>query len=778
VSPNLTEAIARSWTIPFWPTLGVLIAAIVYLRGWRVARVTRPRELPLWRALCFLAGLASAWLVLASPLDPLGQFLLVAHMTQHLVLMSVAPPLIVLGAPTVPLLRGLPRVLVRNDLAPWMNSKPFHAMQELFTHPVFAWLVMNVLFVGWHVPAAYELALRNNNWHEVEHGCFFFSALLFWWFVLLPWPSRSSWSRWAVLPFLMTADLVNTAVCAMFVFGGRVVYPTYAAVPRIFDISAMDDQIAAGAEMWVIGSLIFWVPLMLTTLQLLSARRSRRRQPAQPAAKMPEAFDLLRVPVAGSILKSRYGRTGLQVVSLGMITAVIVHGLRGTPLTSMNLAGSMVWNIVRPINLLVFFVAGNLFCMACPFTLPREIARRLGIARFQWPEWLKNKWSAIILMVLFFWAYEQFALWDSPRATALLLLAYIATALLVDSIFRGGNFCKYVCPVGQFNFIASLISPLELGIRSQQVCSDCSTRDCIRGNEKQRGCELQLYLPTKIGNLDCTLCMDCVKACPSDNIGITIKLPARDLIHDPIRASLGRLSSRIDIAVLALLVSFAAIANAGAMIAPIADGFAALQQRDPLLATASASLAFTALLCAAMLLLCIGIAKALQTFSTEKSVRTIFCRFALALLPLGLGMWAGHLCFHLVTAMSSFSPMLQHVYTDFGALLHHGRGGVPGAMPAMSMMADMPGMMPMSKPIDLTVLAGAGGLSLFDLQIWMLNVGLLLSLYAGWRIVKQVAASAKNMAVMLALWGASNAAFYAFCIWVFTQPMEMRGMGM
>ena len=82
-------------------------ALLLYLRGWRLARTTRERELPAWRASCFVAGLIALWIALASPIDALDDYLLVAHMIQHFILMSIAPPLIVLGAPMVPLLRGI-----------------------------------------------------------------------------------------------------------------------------------------------------------------------------------------------------------------------------------------------------------------------------------------------------------------------------------------------------------------------------------------------------------------------------------------------------------------------------------------------------------------------------------------------------------------------------------------------------------------------------------------------------------------------------------------------
>ena len=100
-------------------------------------------------------------------------------------------------------------------------------------------------------------------------------------------------------------------------------------------------------------------------------------------------------------------------------------------------------------------------------------------------------------------------------------MGYFAAAFLVDTFFRGASFCKYVCPIGQFQFVGSLVSPLEVTVRKPDVCARCTTHDCLRGNAAQRGCETGLYLPRKAGNMNCTLCLDCVKACPHDNVGIT-----------------------------------------------------------------------------------------------------------------------------------------------------------------------------------------------------------------------------------------------------------------
>ena len=147
----------------------------------------------------------------------------------------------------------------------------------------------------------------------------------------------------------------------------------------------------------------------------------------------------------------------------------------------MNLAGVLPWIHWRGFVVLGLLAAGNLFCMACPFTLPRTLARRWLPQGWRWPRRLRSKWLAVVLLVLFLWAYEAFTLWDSPWWTAWIALGYFVAAFVVDGFFRGGAFCKYLCPIGQFNFVQSLVSPLEVRVRDPDVCAACRTRDCIRG---------------------------------------------------------------------------------------------------------------------------------------------------------------------------------------------------------------------------------------------------------------------------------------------------------
>jgi cytochrome c oxidase assembly factor CtaG/polyferredoxin len=731
MSDGISQAAWGSWAFPFWATLGLLATALLYLRGWSRIRRTRPQIFPPWRAWCFLGGLLALWIAIASPLDTLDGLLLVAHMTQHLILMSVVPPLLLLGTPMVPLLRGLPQSALRDGLGPFFRTPVLHRLFRLLTHPVTAFLAMNLAYVGWHVPPAYELALRSPGWHEVEHACFLVTSLLFWFPVVQPWPSVARGSRWTMLPYLAGADLINTALAAFLTFAGRVIYPSYANVPRIFGLSALGDQVAAGALMWVIGSIFYFVPLVGIAIHLLSpSRRSVSASPVSPGniATPPGRFDWLRLPLIGTLLRARYGRMALQ--SFAFVTAVLViaDGFLGHPMGAMNLAGVLPWTYVRAFGVVALLVLGNIFCLSCPFMLPRELGHRLGLARFKWPRWLRSKWIAIVLMILFFWSYEAFALWDHPQRTAWLLIAYFTAAFLVDTFFRGASFCKYVCPLGQFNFAASLLSPFSLQARSQATCERCTTHDCIAGNTQQRGCELQLYMPQKAGNMDCTLCMDCVKACPHDNIGLFPVAPVSDVLRDPVRSSIGRFSSRIDIAVLALVVVITAFVNAGLMV------------------TSSVLGKYVALL-----VLVAVVASALLVYLAQRSHltrRELFCRFSHALLPLGLAMWSAHLLFHLITGWATLGPALHQAAADFG---WHFLGPAQWGMELPLLPAN----------------------SMLSIQLLVLDAGLLLTLYLGWRLAQQWSARAL---LFLLPWAAIVAGTYAAGVWILLQPMQMRGM--
>jgi putative membrane protein len=283
------HALLHAWSFPLLPFIVLSVLTIIYLRGWRVTRMTRPTELPAWRAAAFICGVVSVWIALSSPIDALDDFLLTVHMIQHFILMSVAPPLIVLGAPAVPLLRGLPRWLIRVVLAPLFRRHWIDRIGRFVTHPTVAWLGMNIAYLGWHVPAAFELTFRSERIHNLEHLCFFLTSTAFWWVVLAPWPSRPQWASWMAIPYLLSADIMNTILSATLTFSGRVLYPAYAQAERICSLSPLRDQIAAGAEMWVLNSIAFSVPAVILTLDMLSPRYLRAHvRPVESLISLPK----------------------------------------------------------------------------------------------------------------------------------------------------------------------------------------------------------------------------------------------------------------------------------------------------------------------------------------------------------------------------------------------------------------------------------------------------------------------------------------------------------
>src|SRR5215510_10732908 len=288
-------------------------------------------------------------------------------------------------------------------------------------------------------------------------------------------------------------------------------------------------------------------------------------------------MDLLRLPLIGSLLTRRHARTLLQIPLFIISAAMIFHGLFGPQLAPRNLATTLTWVHFRGALVFVLLFAGNVFCLACPFMLVRNVVRKFVRPVRNWPRRLRNKWLSIGLFVAMLFVYEWLDLWASPWWTAWLIITYFAGALVIDSIFKHATFCKFVCPIGQFNFVAATASPLEVAVRDHDVCNRCATKDCIRGVREpaaplvviQRGCELALFQPRKAGNVDCTFCLDCVQACPHDNVGIMSRVPAGELTIDPLRSGLGIFSRRKDLAALVVVFTFGALLNAFGMVSPV-----------------------------------------------------------------------------------------------------------------------------------------------------------------------------------------------------------------
>jgi ferredoxin len=467
--------------------------------------------------------------------------------------------------------------------------------------------------------------------------------------------------------------------------------------------------------------------------------------------------DILLWPIIGPALRWRHARTALQLVLLAIAVVLVVHGIMGPQLAPANLATVLTWVHYRGLLIVALLAIGNLFCTGCPFILVRDAARRVHLPQRRWPRWLRRKWPAISLFVGVLFAYELFDLWALPRATAWLVLGYFGAALAIDVAFAGASFCKYVCPIGQFNFLTSMLSPFELRARRPETCAACRTVDCIKGRRApaaplqvvRRGCELALFMPAKVGNLDCTLCLDCVQACPHDNIALAARMPALEIADPRRRSGIGRLGQRWDLAVLVTVFVFGALLNALGMIAPV---YALERQMAVLLGTSR-----EAPVLGLLFVLGLGIAPALllggaawwSAAVARSSARRQMLAFVYALVPLGAGVWAAHYGFHLLTGALTIVPVAQSAALD---LVGHAWLGAP----RWTWVGMQPGAV---VPVQLGVLA----------------LGTMGSLGVTYLIAERESPS--RVLGAAAPWLMLTLFLLAVAVWMLAQPMEMRAAG-
>jgi putative membrane protein len=232
-------------------TVALLLAGLVYVCGWLRLRTVSPTVLPAWRVTCGLAGLLSIWIAVGSPLATLDHEWLTAHMIQHLLLMSVAAPLMLLG---------LPVVRIRGTIA----------------HPVFCWLAAALTLTLWHVPAVLTTAMHSNTWHLIQHASFLAAGLLFWWPVVQRWPGATTEPQWSMVLYLFLATLPCDVLAAFLVFSERVAYPIYLATSGRSAASVLEDQQYAGALMWTCVTIVYVVVGVMLTMRLLAWPRSLR----------------------------------------------------------------------------------------------------------------------------------------------------------------------------------------------------------------------------------------------------------------------------------------------------------------------------------------------------------------------------------------------------------------------------------------------------------------------------------------------------------------------
>ncbi|MBL8146642.1 MAG: FesM [Anaerolineae bacterium] len=525
------------------------------------------------------------------------------------------------------------------------------------------------------------------------------------------------------------------------------------------------------------------------------------------AASPVTRFDALRLPGLRRVARMPRGRLVFQLPMLLFALLLMYDGFSGPQRAGQNLATVAPWVHYRGLVVLALLLAGNLFCAACPFALPRTVAHRLSVRGRRWPRILRGKWVAAVSLLALFFVYEWLDLWASPLLTAWLIAAYFAAAFALEAFFTESAFCKYVCPLGTFNFVYSTASPLQIGVRQPDVCRTCVGKDCINGRYAAQpvirvseittsppipvfvygegaaspasggevaatinaksfdsapstqhsalivpGCGTLLFPPTIQSNLDCTLCLDCARACPHDNVGLFARAPGAELKKP------NAWPARWDVSLLVICLAFLGLLNAFGMTPPVYDLLEGLANSLGLPGAGLPPAAIDAIVLG-LLFVAVGVvlpaglsvgaaalSRRLGGVSKRDSLRHTVAAFAPAFVPIGLGFWIAHYSFHFLTGLFTIVPVTQRFLTDhqigwFGAP-DWSLGGLPLGVVGM---------------IQLSALIAGYGVSMW------LALQTAQRLYRRNAMLGYLAWALLLTGLMLAGW------------WLIQQPMEMRG---
>jgi polyferredoxin len=418
-----------------------------------------------------------------------------------------------------------------------------------------------------------------------------------------------------------------------------------------------------------------------------------------PRPRTPRGFDLLSLPGLRRLLRWRYARLLFQVPLLLLALFVVVDGLTGRQLAPRNVATTAVWLHYRGFVVLALAFLGNAFCAACPLMLtrgPSRVLKRLAGGDRAWPRLLKSKVLVIVLLVGFIYAYEAFGLWSSPWLTAWLVIGYFLAALVVDTFFPAGTFCRHVCPLGHFNYALAHTSPTVIATVDPDVCERCEAKPCLHGRvsddapaptgplpvEGSRragyvplaevvapngrgyfpGCETGLFVPTVRSTMDCTLCGNCIRACPYDNVALRLRSPLREALHEGWDRR-----TWTAVTVMGVLLLWWGLFNAVAMIPPYFD---AAHLVADLLGTRNEAVVL-ALLLIGWTAIGMGATLAVASLAdlaggVRQGALGALRRWGSVVVVLAVGMWTAHYLFHFLTGALQIVPVFAHFFDSRG----------------------------------------------------------------------------------------------------------------
>ncbi|MFQ5461586.1 MAG: YHS domain-containing protein [Phycisphaerae bacterium] len=278
--------------------------------------------------------------------------------------------------------------------------------------------------------------------------------------------------------------------------------------------------------------------LPILSVPLPAVARDRTQSSARAGTPRTDRFDLLSLSWVRAALTSRVFRFSLQAIVVFLFVLVVAAGLFGDQNPALNIAPILTWTIWWCLLIVLIMYAGKSWCYVCPwdaiagwveklsFWKKTDVGLTLG---YKWPRYVRNILIATIMFVGLTWVELGFGVTMKPRMTAYLAIGMVFFAVLSALLFDRKSFCRYGCLVGRVSGLYALFGGTEVRAKSAAVCKACQGKECVTGSASAYGCPTFLYPGKLETNTYCIQCMECIQACPEDNLAVNLRPWGSDL---------------------------------------------------------------------------------------------------------------------------------------------------------------------------------------------------------------------------------------------------------
>ncbi len=485
--------------------------------------------------------------------------------------------------------------------------------------------------------------------------------------------------------------------------------------------------------------------ILLLSFLLFDLRSRATTRSSDP----PPRFNLLRFRFLRALATSRRARFGGQLATVTAFVLIIAAGLFGNQNPALNIAPCLTWTVWWAGIVILILYFGKAWCYVCPWDALSTWVERLALWRkreqglglgLPWPRALRNIWLATILFLGFTWIEIGFGVSLRPRLTAYLGLLILILTFLSLALFERKSFCRYGCLVGRISGLYALFAGIELRPADRHTCKTCRGKDCWHGNARGYGCPTFEFPGSLTSNTYCTLCSECLKTCPADNLRLNLRPWGADLA--------GIRRPRADEAYLAIAMLSLASFH-GLTMTP------SWQEWTERLASALGANrlgAFSLGMAAALLLPLLFYAATVELgrrLAADPSVRyeQAFLRFAYPLLPIALFYHLAHNLEHLLVEGPKVTKLASDPF-GWGWNLFGTAHTLPAPLLSLS--------------------------SLWHLQVLMIIVGHVYGLWAASESARKLFADPKRARLSQVPMLCGMVGFSLYSLWLLKQPMLMR----